>query len=129
MQTARNHKLAQPGNRRTGPVMLAAFILLAIAIGFIGSLPTSAQVDSKAVGVVRLGEQPARRTRRVVGCTDGYAEGLSRQLGAVWARTSRHGPTVRAMPFLTTSSYTITGLDQGVRYKSEGARPLRRSSR
>ena len=116
MQTARNHKLAQPGNRRTGPVMLAAFILLAIAIGFIGSLPTSAQVDSKAVGAVRLeSNQPG-----VLDVSWDAPTDTPRDYRVNWARVGENFPTwtdSSGNAFPTTSSYTITGLDQGVRYK------------
>ena len=31
MQTAKNQRLTQPGNRRTGPVLHAALILFALA--------------------------------------------------------------------------------------------------
>ena len=116
MQTARNHKLAQPGNRRTGPVMLAAFILLAVVIGFIAHLPTFAQEDTKAIGAVRVeSNQPG-----VLDVSWDAPTDTPRDYRVNWARVGEDFPTwtdSSGNAFPTTSSYTITGLDQGVRYK------------
>ena len=118
MQTAKSDRFAQPSNRRTGPVMLAALILLAIAIGFIDHLPTFAQEDTRAIGAVQLeSNQPGELHVSWDPPTD-----TPRDYRIRWARDGENFLTwtdTRGKAFPTEPSYTITDLDQGVRYKVE----------
>ena len=116
MQTAKSDRFAQPSNRRTGPVMLAALILLAIAIGFIDHLPTFAQEDTRAIGAVQLeSNQPGELHVSWDPPTD-----TPRDYRIIWARVGEDflsWTDSRGNAFPTSPSYTITGLDEGVRYK------------
>ena len=116
MRPAKNHRLGQSDNRRTGPVMSAVFILLAVAIGFIAYLPTFAQEDTKAIGAVQVASsQPG-----VLDVSWDAPTDTPRDYRINWARVGENFPTwtdSSGNAFPTSPSYTITGLDQGVRYK------------
>ena len=104
------------GNRRTSLGLLAVFILLAISIAIVDRLPAFAQEDTKAIDVVRLvSNQPGE-----LEVTWDAPTSTPRDYRLSWARVGENYKTwtdSSGNAFPTSPSYTITGLDEGVRYK------------
>ena len=108
--------LTQPNNRRTGPLVIAVLILIATTVAIVDRLPAFAQEDTKAISTVRVeSSQPGELEVSWDAPTD-----TPRDYRVNWARVGESFPTwtdLSGNSFPTSPSYTIIGVDEGVRYK------------
>ena len=116
MRLKKGRRRTQPDKRRTGPLVLAAFVLIATAVAIVGRIPAFAQEDTKAISTVRVqSSQPG-----VLEVSWDAPTETPRDYRVNWARVGENFPTwtnLSGNAFPTNPSYTITGLDEGVRYK------------
>ena len=116
MRKSRNQRLTQASRWQTGLGLLVGLIIFATVSVISFRLPAIAQEDTRAVGTVSIeSTQPGE----LAVSWDAPTE-TPRDYRISWARadqdySSREDSSANAFP--TDTSYTITGLDEGVRYK------------
>ena len=116
MRLKKGRMLTQPDKRRTGPLVLAVFVLIATTVAIVGRIPAFAQEDTKAISTVRV--QSSQPGELAVSWDAPTSTPNDYRLS--WARVGENFKTwtdISGNAFPTNSSYTITGLDEGVRYK------------
>ena len=118
MRKTRDQRLTQPRKWQTGLGLAVVFILFATVAVISFRVPASAQEDTRAVGTVSIeSTQPGELDVSWDPPTD-----TPRDYRIRWARDGEDFLTwtdTRGNAFPTEPSYTITDLDQGVRYKVE----------
>ncbi len=116
MQADKDYRITQSGNSKRGSALVGALILLAVVFPFVGHLAAFAQEDTRAVGTLRIyNSEPGDLRVSWESPTD-----TPHDYRISWTRVGEDFLTwsdSRGNAFPTAPSYTITGLDQGVRYK------------
>ena len=116
MRKSRNQRLTQASRWQTGLGLLVGLIIFATVSVISFRLPAIAQEDTRAVGTVSIeSTQPGE----LAVSWDAPTE-TPRDYRISWARADQDYPSREdssANAFPTDTSYTITGLDEGVRYK------------
>ena len=116
MRKSRNQRVTQASRWQTGLGLFVGLIIFATVSVISFRLPAIAQEDTRAVGTVSIeSTQPGE----LAVSWDAPTE-TPRDYRISWARadqdySSREDSSANAFP--TDTSYTITGLDEGVRYK------------
>ena len=116
MRKSRNQRLTQASRWQTGLGLFVGLIIFATVSVISFRLPAIAQEDTRAVGTVSIeSTQPGE----LAVSWDAPTE-TPRDYRISWARADQDYPSREdssANAFPTDTSYTITGLDEGVRYK------------
>ena len=116
MQKASNHMMAQRSSRQSGLSLFVVLILLATVSVLSFRLPANAQEDTRAVGTVRTeSNQPG-----VLEVSWDAPSATPSDYRISWARADEDfliWTDTSGNAFPTQTSYTITGLDEGVLYK------------